>query len=390
MNQYKHVPTFCLFFLLSLCNYSAAIAKTKNISKEAIRQSIIIADSNSFTAESGSYTPLGITPEAIEINKDVTESNTLFLNGLFYGAISIILLLNLSSFLLFEEKVFGYFGLAITGILVILFGEDKLSALLFQNSLASGGGVKTTILSVTAGMVALCSSQYLTIKEYFPKLKTFTLPLFFTTLGLSIINWIVDDAMLLISVSIVSFTLLMCYFGASISLVTKNNYSKFYVAAMAIPLLFVFDYFILQSLGIAFLSISLTLVKSSFFTSIAIMTYAILFRMIALKEETAIQKIEMKLFLKKQKMMERDTIVTLTEDIYLENLIMMYDLDGLEIKLLQYISEGKENKKIAKRFNTSEIEVEEMTRNLYTKIQVSKAVQEDVNLLNLQPDFLYN
>ena len=178
MNQYKHVPTFCLFFLLSLCNYSAAIAKTKNISKEAIRQSIIIADSNSFTAESGSYTPLGITPEAIEINKDVTESNTLFLNGLFYGAISIILLLNLSSFLLFEEKVFGYFGLAITGILVILFGEDKLSALLFQNSLASGGGVKTTILSVTAGMVALCSSQYLTIKEYFPKLKTFTLPLF--------------------------------------------------------------------------------------------------------------------------------------------------------------------------------------------------------------------
>ncbi|MFT6826433.1 MAG: hypothetical protein ACJAYD_000994, partial [Patiriisocius sp.] len=40
--------------------------------------------------------------------------------------------------------------------------------------------------------------------------------------------------------------------------------------------------------------------------------------------------------------------------------------------------------------NTSEIEVEEMTRNLYTKIQVSKDVQEDVNLLNLQPDFLYN
>ena len=89
-------------------------------------------------------------------------------------------------------------------------------------------------------------------------------------------------------------------------------------------------------------------------------------------------------------MMERDTIAKLTEDVYLENLIMMYDLDGLEIKLLQYISEGKENKKIAKKFNTTEIDVEEMTRGLYSKIQVGEAVQEDVNLLNLQPDFLYN
>lgn len=31
-----------------------------------------------------------------------------------------------------------------------------------------------------------------------------------------------------------------------------------------------------------------------------------------------------------------------------------------------------------------------MTRNLYNKIQIGEAVQEDVNLLNLQPDFLYN
>ena len=49
-----------------------------------------------------------------------------------------------------------------------------------------------------------------------------------------------------------------------------------------------------------------------------------------------------------------------------------------------------ENKKIAKKLNTSEIEIEEMTRNLYNKIQIGEAVQEDVNLLNLQPDFLYN
>ena len=98
----------------------------------------------------------------------------------------------------------------------------------------------------------------------------------------------------------------------------------------------------------------------------------------------------MEIFLKKEKMMERENIIELTEELYLENLIMQYDLDGVEIKLLQYISEGKENDKIAKKLKTTEIEIEEMTRNLYHKIQIEEAVQQDVTLLNLQPDFLYN
>ena len=48
----------------------------------------------------------------------------------------------------------------------------------------------------------------------------------------------------------------------------------------------------------------------------------------------------------------------LMEEVYLENLIMHYDLDGFEIKLLQYISEGKENAKIARKLKTTESEIE--------------------------------
>ncbi len=389
MKQKIYVPTLCLFFLLSFFSFSSIGAETEK--KATIVQPLLTKSINSSTAKSGMLLPVN-TASATHNDAVISEvtNKSLFLNGLFFGATSIILLLNMISFLLFEEKVFGYFGLAITGTLMLVFGEDNLSALLFQNSLASGVAAKTSVLCITAGVVALYSSQYLTINEYFPRLKTFTLPLFLMAAGLSITNWIVDDAMLPVSVNILSFTLLMCYFGAGVSLFYKNNYSKFFVAGMTLPLLFIFDYFILQTLGIQFLEISLTSVKASFFSTILFMTYATLFRMRDIKEQTALRKTEMELFLKKQEMMERDTIAKLTEDVYLENLIMMYDLDGLEIKLLQYISEGKENKKIAKKFNTTEIDVEEMTRGLYSKIQVGEAVQEDVNLLNLQPDFLYN
>ena len=88
--------------------------------------------------------------------------------------------------------------------------------------------------------------------------------------------------------------------------------------------------------------------------------------------------------------MNRQSAIKLVEDVYLENLIMHYDLDGLEIKLLQYISEGKENTKIARKLKTTEAEVEELTKDLYQKLEIGEQIQEDYRLLDSQPDYLYN
>lgn len=392
MKHQTNAPKFCLFLLLCLFSYGTITAKADNKNKEQITQSSLLSSVSNSTSITAMALPVKATSIVREVSQK-SEANTtasLFLKGSFYGAISIILLLNIVSFFLFEEKIFGYFGLAVTGTVLLFFGEDNLSSILFQDNLFKGTALTTTILCATAGLVALYSSQYLTIKEYFPKLKTFTTPLFLVAAGLSVTHWFVDNAMLPVAVNIIAFTLLTCYFGGGILLFLKNNYSKFYVLGMAIPLLLVLDYFVLQVIGVNFLNVSLTIVKASFFINVLLMTYAILYRMKDIKEETAARKTEMEIFLNKEKMMERDNIIKITEEMYLENLIMQYDLDGIEIKLLQYISEGKENKKIAKKLNTSEIEIEEMTRSLYHKIQIEEAVQEDVNLLNLQPDFLYN
>jgi hypothetical protein len=351
MKHQTNAPKFCLFLLLCLFSYGAVTAKENKKNKEYITQSSLLSSVSNFTSITAMTLPIKATSIVREVSQK-SEANTtasLFLKGSFYGAISIILLLNMVSFFLFEEKIFGYFGLAVTGTVLLFFGEDNLSSILFQDTLFKGTAVTTTILCATAGLVALYSSQYLTIKEYFPKLKTFTTPLFLVAAGLSVTHWFVDNAMLPVAVNIIAFTLLTCYFGGGILLFLKNNYSKFYVLGMAIPLMLVLDYFVLQVIGINFLNVSLTIVKASFFINVLLMTYAILYRMKDIKEQTAARKIEMEIFLKKQEIMERDNIIKLTEDVYLENLIMQYDLDGLEIKLLQYISDGKENKKIAKK-----------------------------------------
>jgi DNA-binding NarL/FixJ family response regulator len=74
----------------------------------------------------------------------------------------------------------------------------------------------------------------------------------------------------------------------------------------------------------------------------------------------------------------------------MENLIDHYDLDNTETRLLQYVSEGKENHKIARILNLSEREVEHLTLNLYRKLEIAEQIQDDYRMLDQQPDYIYN
>ena len=99
----------------------------------------------------------------------------------------------------------------------------------------------------------------------------------------------------------------------------------------------------------------------------------------------------MRIFLRQQEALSsRQKTEKLIEDVYLENLIMHYDLDGLEIKLLQYISEGKDNTKIARKLKTTEADVEELTKELYHKLEISEHIKEDFRMVESQPDYIYN
>jgi len=110
----------------------------------------------------------------------------------------------------------------------------------------------------------------------------------------------------------------------------------------------------------------------------------------AVKDESEIRQTEMQIFLEGQDVVTRNHVEKLVEDVYLENLIMQYDLNGIEIKLLQYISEGKANKKIANKLKIKENDVIDYTKDLYKKLQISEHIEDDYRLLENQPDFIYN
>lgn len=382
MKYYIRFPLLCFFTLLF--SFST-IAKNADItiSSEGLTQATPTILTTNSSLDTTQYQEVATTIAS-------TLNISLFNQGFFYGFLLMVILLNFICHALFNEKSFGYFGLALTAFAVLFFNADNLMPLLIVDTSSFTVALNTTLVCATMGLMALFSAKYLNIEELYPNLKAITKPLFICAVVATIVTWFLENQVFAVIANVLSFILMGSYFFAGILLFSRKNYAKFYVITSSIPLLFAIDYFLLDGLGIEFLNTDTIHIKTAFFVEMIVMTYAIVFRMNAIKEENAQRKTEMQIYLQKQENMSRESIVKIIEDVYLENLIMHYDLDGVEIKLLQYISEGKTNAKIARKLNTTENDIELMTKELYHKLEISESVSEDVRLLESQPDYLYN
>ncbi|NND87832.1 MAG: hypothetical protein HKM28_01140, partial [Flavobacteriaceae bacterium] len=250
--------------------------------------------------------------------------------------------------------------------------------------------ISSLLLVIVAACSALFSNHYLNLKEFYPKIRIFSTLLLGAAGFLALGGLITNEVSFSLISRMVSFTVLISFFAAGVWLFPKKNYAKFYVIGMAIPLLFIMDYFILKPNGIQFLGVQSTHLKIASVVELLLISYAIVYRMQAIKEEIVLRQTEMRIFLKRQEALTRQSVERLMEDMYLENLIMHYDLEGMEIKLLQYISEGKENTKIARKLKISVEDVEELTKELYHKLEIQEHIKEDYRMVDSQPDYIYN
>lgn len=316
---------------------------------------------------------------------------TIFQQGLFYGFVLTLVLLNLVCFFLFDEKTFLWYGCVIAGTAVLLFFSDGLLSLLGFEIGMVAPFIQSLLLFIATCFSAVYATKYLNIKEFLPVIKWVALA-FICFASVAVIFSGITQKPIFSSIANSSLlATLITFFIAGITLFSRKNYAKFYVIASFIPLLFCFDFFVLQPAGIEFLSTEAFHIKAAVISEILILTYANMFRMQAIKEEHALRQIEMRIFLKRQEVINtRQKTEKMVEDVYLENLIMHYDLDGMEIKLLQYISEGKDNAKIARKLNTTESEIEDLTKELYEKLEIGEQIQQDYRMVDQQPDYIYN
>lgn len=337
---------------------------------------------------------LKISSKSVATNENITSGNIaslkFFKTGMFYGFTIMVILLNLVCFFLFEEKIFLFYAFAITGVVSTFIASDALFPILGISGIENIPAMESTLLLIATAFGALFASNYLSLEEFYPKLKWVTTTLLGFAFMMIFSGWISETIFFTSVANSLLFGVLGLYFTAGILLFSKKNYAKFYAIAFSIPLLFTLDFFVFKKLGVDFLSTESFHLKAAFLVQMLLITYAIMYRMRAIKEEHLLRQTEMRIFLKRQEVMNRTNTEKLMQDMYLENLIMQYDLDGFEIKLLQYISEGKDNVKIARKLKTTELEIEAHTKELYNKLDIGEQIQEDFRMVENQPDYIYN
>ncbi|PQB04518.1 7TM diverse intracellular signaling domain-containing protein [Aureitalea marina] len=326
------------------------------------------------------------------LQQEASQSGeVLFRQGMYYGFTFMVILLNLVCFFLFDEKVFLYYFLSLTALTSVFLFSDGLLTLFGMENFANARGLQSTLLMLAIGCAAVFSHNFLSLQDFYPKLKWVSMVQYGTAGLLILACWVSGQEIFANLANVILFGIMATYFFTGVLLFGRKNYAKFYVIAYAIPLLFAVDYFVLRNLGIDFLFTQSSHVKAAALVEMLVLSYAIVYRMQAIKEENLLRQTEMRIFLRQQEALSsRQKTEKLIEDVYLENLIMHYDLDGLEIKLLQYISEGKDNTKIARKLKTTEADVEELTKELYHKLEISEHIKEDFRMVESQPDYIYN
>ena len=318
------------------------------------------------------------------------QQTHIFSNGIFYGFVLMLVLLNAFCYALFKDKTFGLFALGMTTLSALIFQFDGLAAL-FTLEFTESLFLEIGTLWLLAALFSVFSYQYLMAKEYAPKLKILSGIL----LSLSLVSVgfyaLLESTLYLQVAQVILMTLVGRYLFLGILRAKDSGYAKIFIVALTPFLIVLTDQLIYNQLGQSLFGLSDGLLKISATLLVLTMTYGLLYRMQSLKGEQDMRQLEMRIFMDRQEAFTaRAKTEKLVEDLYLENLIMQYDLDGFEIKLLQYISEGKTNAVIAKKMKTTVEEIEDRTKDLYQKLDIAEQIREDQTLLQSQPDYLYN
>jgi hypothetical protein len=318
------------------------------------------------------------------------QQTHIFSNGIFYGFVLMLVLLNAFCYALFKDKTFGLFALGMTTLSALIFQFDGLAAL-FTLEFTESLFLEIGTLWLLTALFSVFSHQYLLAKEYAPKLKILSGIL----LSLSLVSVgfyaLLESTLYLQVAQVILMTLVGRYLFLGILRAKDSGYAKIFIIALTPFLIILTDQLIYNQLGQSLFGLSDGLLKISATLLVLTMTYGLLYRMQSLKGEQDMRQLEMRIFMDRQEAFAaRAKTEKLVEDLYLENLIMQYDLDGFEIKLLQYISEGKTNAVIAKKMKTTVEEIEDRTKDLYQKLDIAEQIREDQTLLQSQPDYLYN
>ena len=301
-----------------------------------------------------SYIPVELEKEKNLLEK---ENKIYLFNGFYYGFAFLIILYNLLYFFVFRDKSFLYYALFLTSVCFGIFVMDGMLNLFNVNEKLNDILMILNYISL-AYFSSKFADSYLQLNRYYPKLKrnSYIIGFFIVVLGfLYILN---PNYYYMLWINILVFTLQFVYWITSILLFKKNLYVKLLTFAYAILIISAIDFFILKFLGISVIDINATTIKIGAFVEMSILSFAVLFRMNALKRENKQIKKDLVVY-SKQFAAAKDHINTKE---------LLGSLSLREREIFNLIT--KTNKEIAAELNISVNTVKFHVKNIYEKLNI--------------------
>lgn len=305
-----------------------------------------------------SYIPFELNTVQEESRQNTKQ---LLFNGFYYGFAFLVVIYNIWYFFLFKDDAFLYYALFLISIGYAIFVMDGM-----LNFFNVDTKINTFLTILTYYAIAFFSSKfannYLFLDRYYPKLKYFSYFVGAIIVVLGLLFFSFKNFYLLLVLNILVFLLLTIYWFCSVLLFKKNVYVKILTLAYVIILISGVDFYVLKFLGISFLNTNNTSIKIGAFSEMAILSFAVLYRMRTLKEENRLMRKEIVNYSKQlihlessQKEKENNAIDKLSHR---------------EREIFNLISKGKTNKEIATELNISVNTVKFHLKNIYEKLNI--------------------
>ena len=125
-----------------------------------------------------------------------------------------VILLNFICFFLFEEKIFLFFSLTLTALGVTFISIDSLFPLIGINGIENIEAMQSTMFFIATAFGALFASKYLTLEEFYPKLKWVAASILGFSFMMVFSSWISETVFYSSVANIANFSVLALYFSS--------------------------------------------------------------------------------------------------------------------------------------------------------------------------------
>lgn len=323
------------------------------------------------------FIPIQVYPQTRYLSH-LRDQHLIF--GLYYGFAIMVMIFNLFYFFTFGDKTFLLYTLTLITITMSFFYSDGL----FYKFGNIPWLVRDGDMIFHFGLIVIGSAFTATFLEYhlhLPKMK-YALAVFigFTAVGYGI-YLVNDNPHWFIMADTIVVSTLVVFWVSAVWLSKRSSFARFFVVAYGFLLFMTIDFYVAPAWGLPNIGINTNLVKIGGVCEMLVLSYAVMFRMKALRREN--DKLKSAIF-------DYTSEISQLEEQFIklkqgkENTISQAKLNLREIEIISLISQAKTNQEIADELFISVNTVKYHIKHLYKKLEISSRQEARIKATEIQ------